>query len=61
MAQTFNDVAHGSADGDPGRIIDVQWVTPHLASMGVTAIPRSDYIARLGLSLSLPLPAAFDG
>jgi len=49
------------SDGDPRRMIDVQWVTPHLASMGVTAIPRSDYVARLSLSLSLPLPAPFDG
>jgi leucyl/phenylalanyl-tRNA---protein transferase len=49
------------ADGETDRIIDVQWVTPHLASMGVTAIPRSDYVERLGRSLSLPPPAAFDG
>jgi leucyl/phenylalanyl-tRNA--protein transferase len=49
------------ADGNPRRIIDVQWVTPHLASMGVTAITRSDYVARLGRSLSLPVPAPFDG
>jgi leucyl/phenylalanyl-tRNA---protein transferase len=49
------------ADGDPSRIIDVQWVTPHLAGLGVTAIPRSDYVSRLGLSLSLPAPVAFGG
>ena len=49
------------ADADPRRIIDVQWVTPHLASMGVIAIPRSDYVGRLGASLSLPMPAAFGG
>ena len=48
------------ADGDPRRIIDVQWATPHLASLGITQIPRSDYIARLGPSLPLPVPAAFD-
>ena len=49
------------ADVDPRRIIDVQWVTPHLASMGVTAIPRSDYLARLEQSLPVSSPAAFDG
>ena len=49
------------ADRDPGRIIDVQWVTPHLASLGVTAIPRSDYVARLERALPLTLPAAFEG
>ncbi len=52
---------HVFADGDPRRIIDVQWATPHLASLGITAIPRSDYIARLERALPLPAPAAFDG
>lgn len=34
--------------GCPGpRIIDVQWSTPHLASLGVTEIPRTQYLARL--------------
>ena len=49
------------ADGDPCRVIDVQWVTPHLASLGVTAVARSDYIARLERALPLPAPAAFAG
>lgn len=49
------------ADGDPGRIIDVQWATPHLASLGVSEMPRSDYLARLRRSLPLPAPSAFDG
>ncbi|HYO18850.1 MAG TPA: leucyl/phenylalanyl-tRNA--protein transferase [Dermatophilaceae bacterium] len=48
------------AGGDPGRLIDVQWATPHLASLGVTEITRSDYLARLERSLPLPLPPAFD-
>jgi leucyl/phenylalanyl-tRNA--protein transferase len=48
------------ADGDPRRMIDVQWVTPHLASLGITEIPRDDYVARLGRSLALPMPSAFD-
>jgi len=48
------------ADGDPRRIIDVQWATPHLASLGITEIPRTDYIARLERSLPLPVPPAFD-
>ena len=29
------------------RLLDVQWVTPHLASLGVVAIPREEYLARL--------------
>ena len=47
------------ADGDPGRVIDVQWSTPHLQSLGVTEIPREDYVARLDRALTVPLPAAF--
>lgn len=47
------------ADGDPGRVIDVQWSTPHLQSLGVTEVPRGEYVARLGKALALPLPAAF--
>lgn len=48
------------ADGDPRRIIDVQWATPHLTSLGVTEIARGDYLARLERSLPMPLPPAFD-
>ncbi|HPV81196.1 MAG TPA: leucyl/phenylalanyl-tRNA--protein transferase, partial [Dermatophilaceae bacterium] len=36
-----------TADGDPRRIIDVQWVTPHLASLGVREVPRAAYLGLL--------------
>jgi len=49
------------ADGDPRRMIDVQWATPHLSSLGVTQLPRDDYLARLGRALPLPAPAGLDG
>ncbi len=42
------------------RLIDVQWRTPHLATLGAEAITRADYLARLPRLLDLPLPAAFD-
>lgn len=48
------------ADGDPRRVIDVQWATPHLASLGITEITRDDYLGRLEPALSVPVPAAFD-
>ena len=41
------------------RLLDVQWSTPHLASLGVVEIDRGDYLARLHEALALPLPAAF--
>jgi len=49
------------ADGDPRRVIDVQWATPHLSSLGITEVARSDYVSRLARALSLPAPVAFDG
>jgi leucyl/phenylalanyl-tRNA--protein transferase len=42
------------------RLVDTQWLTPHLASLGVVEIPRREYLARLATALRLPLPAAFD-
>ena len=27
-------------DGVPGRLLDVQWLTPHLASLGAVEVPR---------------------
>jgi leucyl/phenylalanyl-tRNA--protein transferase len=44
-------------DGDPRRIIDVQWATPHLASLGVTEVPRREYLRLLEVALTAPLPA----
>jgi len=49
------------ADGNPRRLIDVQWATPHLCSLGITEVPREDYVARLEGALELSLPAAFTG
>ncbi|MFN8195279.1 MAG: leucyl/phenylalanyl-tRNA--protein transferase [Nocardioidaceae bacterium] len=42
------------------RVVDVQWRTPHLASLGVVAVPRAAYLRRLPAALALPLPAALD-
>ncbi len=44
-----------AAGGD--RLVDVQWVTPHLQSLGAHAVPRRDYLARLPRLLATPLPA----
>lgn len=38
------------------RLLDVQWRTPHLASLGVIEIPREEYLARLERALDLPDP-----
>jgi leucyl/phenylalanyl-tRNA--protein transferase len=44
-----------------GRLLDVQWRTDHLATLGVVEIPRAEYLARLHRALALPLPIAFGG
>ncbi len=41
------------------RLLDVQWLTPHLASLGATEIKRDAYLRRLRVALELPQPAAF--
>ena len=41
---------------DVDRLLDVQWPTDHLASLGVVAVPRPRYLVRLAEALELPLP-----
>lgn len=38
------------------RLIDVQWVTDHLASLGAVEIDRTDYLRLLGEALEVPNP-----
>ena len=42
-----------------GRLLDVQWATPHLASLGVVDVSRERYGQLLEAALRLPLPAVF--
>ena len=44
------------ADGDPRRMIDVQWATDHLRTLGVVSIPRANYLERLDAALDVPEP-----
>jgi leucyl/phenylalanyl-tRNA--protein transferase len=48
-------------DGDPRRVLDVQWRTDHLASLGVVEISRDDYRRRLALALEAGHAPAFAG
>jgi leucyl/phenylalanyl-tRNA--protein transferase len=48
-----------AADGDPRRLVDVQWRTDHLATLGVVEVPRGDYLRRLRAALPVQLPQAF--
>jgi leucyl/phenylalanyl-tRNA--protein transferase len=41
------------------RLLDVQWSTPHLASLGVIEMARADYLRQLAAALEVPPPAAW--
>ncbi|HKE50856.1 MAG TPA: leucyl/phenylalanyl-tRNA--protein transferase [Actinomycetes bacterium] len=47
------------AGGAAERILDVQWTTPHLSSLGGHDLPRDRYLALLERALGQPLPPAF--
>ena len=36
-------------------LLDVQWATPHLRSLGAVAVDRRDYLALLGEALAQPV------
>ncbi len=46
-------------EAQPERLLDVQWSTPHLASLGCQEIRRPDYAARLAKAIELPLSDFF--
>ena len=46
-------------DRDERRLLDVQWRTEHLASLGVVEISRQEYRRRLARALTAPRPRAF--
>lgn len=36
----------------PGALIDLQWLTPHLASFGAVEVSREEYLRRLAVAVS---------
>lgn len=49
----------GPAASEGVALLDVQWSTEHLESLGTIEIPRDLYLARLALAIEAPLPSAF--
>jgi leucyl/phenylalanyl-tRNA--protein transferase len=45
-----------TCDGVTGRLLDVQWTTPHLRSLGAVDVSRTYYLAALSAALELPAP-----
>lgn len=49
------------ADGDPRRLLDVQWRTDHLATLGVVEITRDHYLQLLVAALACAPPRGLIG
>ena len=43
-------------DDGEDRLVDTQWLTPHLASLGVREMGREEYLRRLPALLEVSLP-----
>lgn len=52
-------VEHLRAGG--ATLLDVQWTTPHLLSLGARDIARREYLDQLSTALEVPLPEVFGG
>jgi leucyl/phenylalanyl-tRNA---protein transferase len=52
------DAGGPEAAAREGRLLDVQWCTDHLASLGAIEVSRARYAALLERALPLPLPSA---
>lgn len=57
VALTYLVALMGQGDGH--RLLDTQWMTDHLRSLGGIELSRSDYLADLELATSAPAPPAF--
>ncbi|MFT4082199.1 MAG: leucyl/phenylalanyl-tRNA--protein transferase [Nocardioides sp.] len=51
----------GVLGDDSGRLLDVQWATSHLRSLGVVEVDRHDYLDLLDEALRLPPPPVWSG
>ena len=43
-------------DGDARRLLDVQWATDHLRTLGAVEVPQREYLERLAAAREAPLP-----
>lgn len=60
LASLVDILRDDGADG-AGRLLDVQWTTDHLVSLGAVDVARQRYLDVLQNALTLPLPPAFVG
>jgi leucyl/phenylalanyl-tRNA---protein transferase len=50
---------HREPGSETYRLLDVQWMTAHLAQLGAVEVPREDYLELVRRAVDCPLPAAF--
>ncbi len=48
-----------AAEGTGPRLVDVQWATPHLTTLGVVELDRRRYLDRLRELVQVPEPSCF--
>ena len=52
------DLLRDDGSDGSGRLLDVQWQTRHLATLGAIELARTEYLRRLNAALELALPPA---
>jgi leucyl/phenylalanyl-tRNA--protein transferase len=55
------DILRDAAGSSQAMLLDVQWSTPHLTSLGAIEIGRGEYLRRLDVALACASPAGFSG
>ena len=56
LVRLVEELVEGGAE-----LLDVQWKTDHLATLGAIEIPRAEYRRRLATAIERPLPPVFGG
>lgn len=49
----------GAFSGSGGSLLDVQWATDHLSSLGAVEVSRVEYLRRLANAVDRPLPSVW--
>ena len=50
---------HGGWGASTQRLLDVQWMTSHLAQLGAVEVARGEYLELVRRAIDCPLPSAF--
>lgn len=59
LVELVRKLGEGEGGAGGGALLDVQWQTDHLRTLGVVEITRDEYLRRLAKAIRLPLPPVF--